>query len=60
MEYARTDGRLSLSLLDKIRGQVCGMRDGNSQAVCGDEPEWKGRMLASRMLHDIKGTKDLP
>jgi hypothetical protein len=31
------------------------MRDCHSQAICGDEQEWKGRVLASRVLHDIQG-----
>jgi len=34
--------RLSFPLLYQIRGQVCRMRDGDSEAVCRDEQEWKG------------------
>jgi predicted N-acetyltransferase YhbS len=50
-----TARRLPLSLLDQVRGQVRGMRDGHLEAVCRDEPEWAGRVLASRVLHDFKG-----
>lgn len=39
--------RLSLPLLNPVRDQVCGMRERHSQAVRGDQPESKGRMLAS-------------
>jgi hypothetical protein len=47
--------RLPLSLFHSVRRQMRRMRDGNIEAICGDEPEWQGRVLASRMLHDLKG-----
>jgi hypothetical protein len=47
--------RLSLPLLYTIRGQVRRLRDCYSEAVRRDEPEWEGRVLASRVLHDLEG-----
>jgi hypothetical protein len=36
------NSRLSLSLLNKLRGQMRGMRDGDPQTVRRDEQKWSG------------------
>jgi hypothetical protein len=54
---AGVDGRLSFPLFDTVRSEMRGLRDGNLEAIRRDEQEWKGRVLASGMLHDLQGER---